>query len=109
MSLFSACSNDVLNSEALKQDQGQQQEKGLKHLDIIMSKEWDPSFDCDPIKTKKLIGQTNLTRERVLSITNAKFFRSANPGEAVTEDFRPDRITVVVDPKTKKIINSRCG
>jgi len=58
VSLLSACSNNKLNSEVLKQVQGQQQDQEMKSLVISISKEWDPSFDCDPIKVKNLIGKT---------------------------------------------------
>lgn len=108
-SLLSACSNNVLNPEASKQAQAQLQEKKVKPAVLGTSKEWDSSFDCDPIKVKNLIGKTGLTEKQVLSMTNARIYRSAYPGEAVTEDFRPDRVTIVIDPKTKRIIASACG
>ncbi|WP_320407899.1 I78 family peptidase inhibitor [Acinetobacter calcoaceticus] len=109
MSVLSACSNNVLNPETPKQVQPQPQEKKVKPPVLGTSKEWDSSFDCDPIKVKNLIGKTGLTEKQVLSMTNARTYRSAYPGEAVTEDFRPDRVTVVIDPKTKRIIDSACG
>ncbi|MFL4391142.1 hypothetical protein [Acinetobacter baumannii] len=109
MSLLSACSNNVLNAEAPKLAQGQQQEIESKTLVPNTSKEWDPSFDCDPVKAKKLVGKTDLTEKQVLSITNARVYRSAYVGEPVTEEFRPDRVTIVIDPKTKRIVASMCG
>ncbi|NUF35819.1 hypothetical protein HUN19_17700 [Acinetobacter oleivorans] len=109
MSLLSACSNNVLNTEAPKQVQGQQQEIESKPLVPSTSKEWDPSFDCDPVKAKKLIGKTDIAEKQVLSMTNARVYRSAYVGEPVTEEFRPDRVTIVIDPKTKKIVASMCG
>ena len=109
ISLLSACSNNVLNAEAPKPAQGQQQEIESKPLVPSTSKEWDPSFDCDPIKAKKLVGKTDLTEKQILSTTNARVYRSAYVGEPVTEEFRPDRVTIVIDPKTKKIVASMCG
>lgn len=109
MSLISSCSNYVLNSEASKQAQVQLQEKKVEPAALGTSQKWDSSFDCDPIKVKNLIGKTGLTEKQVLSMTNARTYRSAYSGEAVTEDFRPDRVTVVIDPKTKRIIASACG
>ncbi|USP42116.1 I78 family peptidase inhibitor [Acinetobacter sp. XS-4] len=109
MSLLSACSNNVLNPETSKQVQAQPQEKKVKPPVLGTSQTWDSSFDCDPIKVKNLIGKTGLTEKQVLSMTNARTYRSAYPGEAVTEEFRPDRVTVVIDPKTKRIIASACG
>ncbi|CAI3099537.1 hypothetical protein MWMV2_MWMV2_00019 [Acinetobacter oleivorans] len=109
MTLLSACSNNVLNTEIPKQAQGQQQEQELKNPVISTSKDWGPAFTCDPIKAKNLIDKTGLTEKQVLLMTNARGYRSAYPGEAVTEDFRTDRITIVIDPKTKRILNSTCG
>ncbi|MBN6512162.1 hypothetical protein [Acinetobacter pittii] len=109
MNLLSACSNNVLTSEVPNQVQAQQQEIESKPLVPSTSKEWDPSFDCDPVKAKKLVGKTDLTEKQVLSMTNARVYRSAYVGEPVTEEFRPDRITIVIDPKTKRIIASMCG
>lgn len=109
MSLLSACSNNVFNHETPKQVQTQPQEKKLKPPVLGTSKEWDSSFDCDPIKVKNLIGKTGLTEKQVLSMTNARTYRSAYLGEAVTEDFRPDRVTIVIEPKTKRIMTSACG
>ncbi len=107
--LLSACSNNVLNDEAPKPAQGQQQELESKPLVLSTSKEWDASFDCDPVKAKNLIGKTDLTEKQILSMTNARVYRSAYIGEPVTEEFRPDRVTIVIDPKTKKIVASMCG
>lgn len=109
ISLLSACSNNVLNAEASKPAQGQQQEIESNPLVPSTSKEWDPSFDCDPIKAKKLVGKTDLTEKQILSTTNARVYRSAYVGEPVIEEFRPDRVTIVIDPKTKKIVASMCG
>lgn len=44
ISLLSACSNNVLNAEASKPAQGQQQEIESNPLVPSTSKEWDPSF-----------------------------------------------------------------
>lgn len=109
ISLLSACSNNVLNVEAPKPAQEQQQEIESKPQVVSTSKEWDPSFDCDPVKAKKLVGKTDLTETQVLSMTNARVYRSSYVGEPVTEEFRPDRVTIVIDPKTKRIIAGMCG
>ncbi|MDX8239889.1 hypothetical protein SLL78_16410 [Acinetobacter pittii] len=109
MSLLSACSNNVLNGETTNQAQEQPLEKEAQPPVLSTSKEWDPSFDCDPVKAKNLIGKTDLAEKQVLSITNARVYRSAYVGEPVTEEFRPDRVTIVIDPKTKRIVASMCG
>ncbi|WP_262439506.1 hypothetical protein [Acinetobacter pittii] len=72
ISLLSACSNNVLNAEAAKQAQEQQQKIESKPLVPSKSKESDPSFDCDPVKAKNLIGKTDLTEKQILSMTNAR-------------------------------------
>nr|WP_174505649.1 hypothetical protein [Acinetobacter sp. Marseille-Q1620] len=109
ISLLSACSENVLNAEVSKQAQGQQKGQELKHPEISVSKEWDPAFNCDPVKAKKLIGKTGLTEKQVLSMTNSRIFRSVYIGEPVTEELRPDRVTIDIDPKTKRIVASTCG
>lgn len=109
MSLLSACSNNLLNAEDHKKAQGQHQEIKAQPPVLSISKEWDPSFDCDPVKAKNLIGKTDLAEKQILSITNARVYRSAYVGEPVTEELRPDRVTIVLDPKTKKIVASMCG
>lgn len=109
MSLLSACSNNVLNPEVPKQVKALPQEKEHNPQVLGTTNEWDPSFDCDPIKVKNLIGETGLTEIQVLSMTNARIYRSAYTGEPVTEELRPDRVTIVIDPQTKRIIASACG
>ncbi|GLG82182.1 hypothetical protein [Acinetobacter calcoaceticus] len=109
ISLLSACSNKVLEDEVPKQAQGSQAEQELEPPVKSLSNEWDPAFNCDPVKAKKLTGKMGLTEKQVLTMTNSRTFRSAYRGEPVTEELRPDRITIVIDPKTKRIVAGSCG
>lgn len=108
INLLSACSNKALEDEAANQVQGAQVEQELKHPVQSLTNEWDPAFNCDPVKAKKLTGKTGLTEKQVLMMTNSRIFRSAYRGEPVTEELRPDRITIIIDPKTKKIFAALC-
>ncbi|WP_248135538.1 hypothetical protein [Acinetobacter radioresistens] len=42
-------------------------------------------------------------------MTNSEILRYARVGEAVTEDYRPNRITVIKASNTNKIIDASCG
>ncbi len=35
--------------------------------------------------------------------------RLVQPGQPVTMDYREDRVTVTVDPKTNKVVQASCG
>ncbi|MEX5443681.1 I78 family peptidase inhibitor [Acinetobacter schindleri] len=56
-----------------------------------------------------LIGQSGLSEAQIKAKTKAKIVRMIQSGQAVTMDFREDRVTVTVDPKTGKIVQSSCG
>ncbi|RJL71681.1 hypothetical protein D5055_07135 [Acinetobacter radioresistens] len=108
MSVLTACSD---TETKLDQRVSKPQEKQIepKRPDITTAKEWNPANNCDPVRAKALIGQRNLTEHQILSMSNAQVYRSVSPTEAVTDDLRLDRVTIVIDPKTKKIIGSDCG
>lgn len=89
MSLLSACSNNVLNAEASKPAQGQQQEIESKTLVPNTSKEWDPSFDCDPVKAKKLVGKTDLTENRFFRLLMREFIEVLMLGSQLQKNFAP--------------------
>lgn len=65
--------------------------------------------DCVPEEAKRLVGLTALSEARIKEKTKARIVRSVQPNQAVTMDFRSDRVTVVVDPKTQKVIRASCG
>lgn len=65
--------------------------------------------ECVAEEAKKLIGQSNLTDTQIQQKTKAKLVRNVQPNQAVTMDFRSDRVTVVTDPQNKKIVQASCG
>lgn len=65
--------------------------------------------ECLPEEAKRLVGLANLSEAQIQEKTKAKTVRSVGPNQPVTMDFRSDRVTVVVDPKTQKITNASCG
>lgn len=65
--------------------------------------------NCIAEEAKRLIGQVGLTETQIQQKTQAKTVRLVQPNQAVTMDFRSDRVTVVVDPKTQKVIQASCG
>jgi hypothetical protein len=42
-------------------------------------------------------------------LTGATIVRQINPGDAVTMDFRQERITIETDRKTGRIVRAYCG
>lgn len=64
---------------------------------------------CIPEEAKRLIGQSNLTEAQIQEKSKAKQVRNVQPNQPVTMDFRSDRVTVVTDPKTQKIVQASCG
>ncbi|MEN8381599.1 hypothetical protein [Acinetobacter radioresistens] len=108
ISLLTACAD---TETKIDQRGSELQEKQIQpeRPDITTAKEWNPANNCDPVRAKTLIGQRNLTEDQILSMSNAQVYRSVSPTEAVTDDLRLDRVTIVIDPKTKKIIGSDCG
>lgn len=65
--------------------------------------------NCIAEEAKRLIGQSGLTQPQIQQKTQAKTVRLVQPNQAITMDFRSDRVTVVVDPKTQKVIQASCG
>ena len=64
---------------------------------------------CLPEQAKTLVGQSGLTEAQIKQKTSAKMVRMVQPGQAVTMDYREDRVTVTVDPKTNKVTHASCG
>lgn len=65
---------------------------------------------CDVSDVKELIGQpwTEALAARAKDMTGATVVRTVRPGEAVTMDFREDRLTVELDA-AGKVVSARCG
>ncbi|MCK4100835.1 I78 family peptidase inhibitor [Acinetobacter radioresistens] len=69
----------------------------------------DTLHECLPLRAKELVGRTDLSEQQIKQITNSEIIRYAKVGEAVTEDYRPNRITIISDSNTQKIIDASCG
>ncbi|WEI04513.1 I78 family peptidase inhibitor [Acinetobacter johnsonii] len=64
---------------------------------------------CVAEQATALIGQSNLTEAQIKQKTSAKMVRLVQLGQPVTMDYREDRVTVTVDPKTNKVVQASCG
>ncbi|MFC2995590.1 DUF333 domain-containing protein [Acinetobacter sichuanensis] len=64
---------------------------------------------CVADEAKKLIGQSNLSDEIIKQLTHAQNIRHIQPNDAVTQDYRVERITIITDPVTQKIVQANCG
>lgn len=104
------CVNQGGNLEIKDDASGQ---VGYCHLkDGSVFEEW--SFfrshnTCVSEKVSSLIGQQNLSDDDIRKLTQARQIRRLAPGQAMTMDFREDRVNVTIDPASKKIIHATCG
>jgi len=65
---------------------------------------------CLAEEAAKLVGQSNnLTDDQIKQATKSEYIRRVEPNQAVTMDYRVDRVTITIDPQTKKIIQATCG
>lgn len=64
---------------------------------------------CSPEAAAKLVGQTGLMEYEIKALTQSEVVRMVTPGQAVTMDYRENRITVVIDPQSKLILQASCG
>lgn len=103
--LFSGCSNYEKNAESSeKQVQGSYQvDKSNQDAEL------HPAHICLTYKAEVLKGKKDLTNAEITMTTNAKTLRKVVPGETVTEEHQPDRINIVADPNTGKILDAWCG
>ncbi|WP_425917638.1 I78 family peptidase inhibitor [Acinetobacter sp. TSRC1-2] len=69
----------------------------------------DSSKECLAEEAKVLVGQTGLTDAQIKQKTQSEIIRRVAPGQPVTMDYRANRITVTIDPVTKKIAQASCG
>jgi len=69
----------------------------------------DTLHECLPLRAKELVGRTDLSEQEIKKMTNSEILRYAKLGEVVTEDYRPNRITIIIGSNTKKIIDASCG
>ncbi|MFV5591524.1 I78 family peptidase inhibitor [Acinetobacter variabilis] len=64
---------------------------------------------CIADQATALVGQSNLTEAKIKEKTKAQMVRMVAPGQPVTMDYREERVTVTVDPATKKVVQASCG
>ncbi|TCB50721.1 DUF333 domain-containing protein [Acinetobacter sp. ANC 4779] len=69
----------------------------------------DSSKECLAEEAKVLVGQMGLTDGQIKQKTQSEIIRRIAPGQPVTMDYRANRITVTIDPVTKKITQANCG
>lgn len=64
---------------------------------------------CIADQAAALVGQSNLTEAKIKEKTKAQMVRMVAPGQPVTMDYREERVTVTVNPATKKVVQASCG
>ena len=87
---------------------------GYCHLpDGQVIEEWalmrSEQSECVPEEAKKLIGKSHLSDEKIKQLTQSFNVRTVLSNQAVTQDYRADRITIVIDPNSKVIRSASCG
>lgn len=63
---------------------------------------------CRPEGAAKLVGQAAPDNAHIQARTGAELIRRIAPGDAVTHDFRENRITLAIDP-AGKVVQASCG
>ncbi|ESK53985.1 putative hemolysin [Acinetobacter tjernbergiae] len=64
---------------------------------------------CVADEAQKLVGQSGLSEDQIKQKTKSEIVRHVGPNQPVTMDYRENRITVTIDPESKKIISANCG
>ncbi|GAA5235174.1 hypothetical protein FOZ76_23295 [Verticiella sediminum] len=64
---------------------------------------------CQRDAADALAGRDRLTDEQAKQASGASIVRQIAPGQAVTMDYRQERVTIETDPKTGKIVRAFCG
>ncbi|MFV5403365.1 I78 family peptidase inhibitor [Acinetobacter sp. 228] len=64
---------------------------------------------CVPESAAKLARTTLSSEADIKSKTNAEVVRLVAPGQPITKDYNPGRVTVIADPKTQTILKAFCG
>ena len=63
---------------------------------------------CRPDAAAKLVGHGALDDAQIQQRTGAELIRRIAAGDAVTHDFRENRITLAIDP-SGKVVQASCG
>lgn len=64
---------------------------------------------CIPEKAQSLTGQARVSDEQARQITGAGLVRQIGPGDPVTMDYNPNRVTIETDPTSGTIVRASCG
>ena len=64
---------------------------------------------CNPAAAAALAGKNRISDRRAKRLSGATIVRQIKPGQAVTMDYRQERITIETDNKTGKIVRAFCG
>lgn len=66
-------------------------------------------FTCRSGDATRLVGQVNPTEAAIKALTGAGTVRQLGPNQPMTMDYRFDRVTVIKDPATGRILRATCG
>lgn len=69
----------------------------------------DNQANCVAEEAQKLVGQSGLTDDQIKQKTQSEIVRKVAPGQPMTMDYRTNRVTVTIDPASKKVTNATCG
>ena len=69
----------------------------------------DNQANCVAEEAQKLVGQSGLTDDQIKQKTQSEIVRKVSPGQPMTMDYRTNRVTVTIDPASKKITQATCG
>lgn len=64
---------------------------------------------CSDQEAQKLVGHQRLAEAQIKNLTQAKQLRVVHPNQALTLDYRAERVTLVVDPDTQVVLQASCG
>jgi hypothetical protein len=68
-----------------------------------------PHAPCRAEAAQALAGRARISDAEAKQLTGASIVRQVAPGQPVTMDFRPDRVTIETDPATGRIVRASCG
>lgn len=68
-----------------------------------------PAGACRPDAAQALVGKPAISDAEARRLTGATLVRQIQPGQAVTMDFRQERVTIETDTKSGKIVRASCG
>lgn len=64
---------------------------------------------CANEAAQRLVGKPKPSDAQARRLTGAQIVRQIRPGQAVTFDYRPDRVTITTNPATGKVVGAHCG